>query len=96
MTDFAALKDELAKLGSKLEAFFGAQDPPIQANDQPDVDAVTKQVVAIAASIPEPTAKRPFVKPPAPDVKPADPAPKPFNAPFEPTPFTPANETKPA
>lgn len=66
MTDLTKLNQELAKLGSKLEAFFGAQDPPIPTNEQPAVDACVKQVEAIMASIPDLTAKRPFVKPGAP------------------------------
>lgn len=73
MTDYSKLNSELAKLGSKLEAFFGAQDPPIPVNEQPAVDACVKQIEAIVASIPDPDAKRPFVKPGAPVKAPNDP-----------------------
>lgn len=70
MTDYTELNKELANLGSKLEAFLKAQDPPLPVNEQPAVDETVKHIKSIVASIPEPTAKRPFVKPDAPKVEP--------------------------
>lgn len=70
MTDYTELNKELANLGSKLEAFLKAQDPPLPVNEQPAVDETVKHIKSILASIPEPTAKRPFVKPDAPHVDP--------------------------
>lgn len=64
MTDMTELKKEIADLGSKLEAFLNAQDPPVPADEQPEIDAVHLEVQAISNRIPAITAKRPFAKPP--------------------------------
>jgi hypothetical protein len=63
MSDLTKLNESIAKLSSALERFFGAQDPPVHASDQPGVDAAVKQLDAIVASIPDSDAKRPFVRP---------------------------------
>lgn len=63
MTDMSELKKEIADLGSKLEAFLSAQDPPVPSDEQPEIDAIHLEVKAISNRIPATTAKRPFAKP---------------------------------
>lgn len=72
MNDFTKLNESISKLGSALEAFWSGEKPPRPASDQPAIDALTKQVEAIVASVPAPGTKLPAAKPGAP-LKPVGP-----------------------
>jgi hypothetical protein len=65
MADFTKLNESIAKLGSALEAFFGAEKPPRQ-HDQPAIDAAVKHLETIMESVPAPGTKLPVAKPDAP------------------------------
>jgi hypothetical protein len=62
MADFTKLNESIAKLGSALEAFWGAEKPPRQ-HDQPAIDAAVKHLDSIMASVPVPGTNLPVAKP---------------------------------